>query len=399
VGGKGEEALTVQEDYDVLVVGAGPAGLTAATRLSERGRHVAVLEEHPQIGAPVNCSGVVGVEAFERFQLPSELIRHSLAKLEFVSPRGFRWDFETPNALAHVVVRGDFDRYLGARAREAGVNVLLRHRVTAVDPVIGGMDVSVSEGEPAAERRSRSLRCRAVVIATGAGMPLLKKLGFDGVPSRLLGVQTELELSAGRVEVYFGQKWAPEGFAWVVPLGQGRAKVGLLCRRDGPNMLRRFLARPDIAERASGAPGPIQCSVLPLGFLRQSYAERILVVGEAAGHIKTTTCGGIYYGMRTAELAAEVLDSSLASDQLDATALSAYEHRWRALLQREIETGLKLRRSFKLMSDWGIEQLMSLARRDAVAKLIQEKANFDWHRGLIDAVFRHGAVGRILGAA
>ncbi len=359
---------------------------------------MAVLEEHAQIGTPVNCSGVLGVEAFERFHLPNDLIQHSLSNLEFVSPRGLRWEFETANELAHVVVRGEFDRYLGARAREAGAHVLLSHRATAVETVFGGVNVRVSDAA-SEEPSQRALRCRAVVVATGAGMPLLRTLGFNDVPSRLLGVQTELALSARQVEVYFGQRWAPEGFAWVVPLGEGRAKVGLLCRRDGPNTLRRFLARSDLASRAETAPGPIQCSVLPLGFLRQSFGDRILVVGEAAGHIKTTTCGGIYYGMRTAELAAETLDSSLASDHLDAAALSAYEHRWRALLQREIETGLKLRRSFKLMNDWGIERLMSLARRETVMRIIQEKANFDWHRGLIDAVFRHGAVGRILGAA
>jgi len=172
-----------------------------------------------------------------------------------------------------------------------------------------------------------------------------------------------------------------------------------LCRRDGPRTLKNFLARSDLVERATGDPGLIQCSVLPLGFPKRSFSDRLLVVGEAAGHIKTTTCGGIYYGMLTAELAAEVLAPSLAEDRLDADTLSTYESRWRELLEDEIETGLKLRRSFKLMSDWGIERLMSLARREGVARLIQEKANFDWHRGLIDAVFRHGTVGRILGAA
>lgn len=355
-----------------------------------------MLEEHAEIGNPVNCSGIVGVEAFARFDLPRELVRHSLSSLEFVSPRGLRWEFEVPHTLAHVVVRGELDRHLGDRARNAGVDVLVGHRVTAVTPTSSGVDVTVAHGVDA---RASTLSSRAVVVATGAGMPLLNKLGFNDVPSRLLGVQTEIELAARRVEVYFGQKWAPEGFAWVVPLGGNRAKVGLLCRRDGPKTLRHFLSRPDLQERAEGPPGPIQCSVLPLGFLKRSYGERVLVVGEAAGHIKTTTCGGIYYGMLTAELAAETLDSSLTADRLDADALSVYEQRWRELLEDEIQTGLKLRRSFKLLSDWGVERLMSLARRDGIARLIQEKANFDWHRGLIDAVFRHRTVGRILGAA
>ena len=194
MGGEGEKALTVKDKYDVLVVGAGPAGLTAAQRLSEQGWSVAVLEEHAHIGNPVNCSGVLGVEAFERFHLPSELIRHSLSSLEFVSPRGLRWEFEMTRALAHVVVRGELDRHLGECARNAGVNVLLGHRVTAVQPATGGLQVTVSAGEPGLER---ALAARAVVIATGAGMPLLNKLGFNSSPSRLLGVQTELALPAG----------------------------------------------------------------------------------------------------------------------------------------------------------------------------------------------------------
>ena len=130
-------------------------------------------------------------------------------------------------------------------------------------------------------------------------------------------------------------------------------------------------------------PAPeIRTSVLPLGFLSKSYADRVVVVGEAAGHLKTTTCGGIYYGMLTGEIAADVIASGLEQDRLDSVTLRAYETRWRDLLQDEIETGLKLRRSFKLMSDWGIERLMSLARREGIASLIREKANFDWHSGL-----------------
>lgn len=377
-------------DYDVLVVGAGPAGLSAARRLAESGSRVAVLEEHEQVGNPVNCSGILGVEAFDRFELPARLARHSLQEIEFVSPRGERWSFACDRPLARVVLRSELDSYLGERAEAAGAEIRLRRRATEVQRTQTGVQVTVkSDGV-------ETLSCRALVIATGAGMPLLKKLGFDELPATLLGVQTELDFTAEKVEVHLGREWAPEGFAWVVPLGDGRAKVGLLSDRDGPATLRRFLSRPDVADRIQGQPGPIRCSVLPLGFLPRSYDDRIVVVGEAAGHIKATTCGGIYYGMLTGDIAGDVLDACLIEDRLDAASLSAYERRWRRLLEDEITSGLKLRKSVKLVGDWGVERLMAIARANGVESLIRGKADFDWHRDLIHEVFRHATLGRLL---
>jgi flavin-dependent dehydrogenase len=119
-------------------------------------------------------------------------------------------------------------------------------------------------------------------------------------------------------------------------------------------------------------------------------------VGEAAGHIKATTCGGIYYGMLTGEIAGDVLDSCLVEDRLEAASLSAYETRWRELLEDEISSGLKLRKSVKLVGDWGVERLMAIARANGIESLIREKADFDWHRDLIREVFRHAALGRLL---
>jgi flavin-dependent dehydrogenase len=286
------------------------------------------------------------------------------------------------------VLRSELDSYLGEKAKAAGAEIRLRHRVGEV--------IRTETGVKVLANGAGELSARTLVVATGAGMPLLRKLGFTEIPETLLGVQTEIDFDSEKVEVHLGRRWAPEGFAWVVPLGEGRAKIGLLCDRDGPAMLRRFLSRPDVAERIRGPLGVIRCSILPLGLLPRSYEDRIVVVGEAAGHIKATTCGGIYYGMLTGEIAGEVLASGLSANRLDAESLASYETRWRELLEEEIESGLRLRRSVKLVGDWGIERLMAFARGNGIESLIREKADFDWHRDLIRDVFRHQTIARLL---
>jgi digeranylgeranylglycerophospholipid reductase len=370
--------------YDLAVIGAGPAGCLLARLIGSAGFSVVILEEHASAGEPVNCSGIIGVEAFHKFDLPQETIIRPIDSFRFFSPSGAVLEYRHIETLAFAVNRSLFDIAMADRATSAGAELRLHSRVNKVVVNRDFVELTVN--------RDQVVRSKFVAIATGAGSTLTEQLGLGPPQKYVLGAQLECEtLSLNDVEIHFGRRVAPSNFAWVIPLQKGRAKIGLICQKNARSSLEKFLLQPSLRNKIVRQ-GKILCSLLPLETIQKSYAERTLVLGEAAGQIKTITCGGIYYGMLAAELASEVLKEAIGKNSGHASDLAAYEERWRDLLQRELELGSRVRFFFNRLSDFQINSMFDVALKDGIMKLISEKVSFDWHYELINAVFRHSLV-------
>jgi flavin-dependent dehydrogenase len=131
---------------------------------------------------------------------------------------------------------------------------------------------------------------------------------------------------------------------------------------------------------------------IPLGVLPRTYGDRVLVIGDAAGQVKPTTGGGIYFGHLGAQMATEVLHQALASDDLSAARLSHYEKEWKAKIGREISLGYWARRLYAKLSDQHIEQIFHIVASDGVAESLLKSPDFsfDWHSQLILTALKHG---------
>jgi digeranylgeranylglycerophospholipid reductase len=155
-----------------------------------------------------------------------------------------------------------------------------------------------------------------------------------------------------------------------------------MCARDSRGALRRFLDQlaPQWRELQDTrlASKPIAQTPLPT-----TYAERVLVIGEAAGQVKATTGGGIYYGLLVARLAAETISTAFATGRFSSEQLCAYERAWKSLLADELRLGLSFRKVYGWLGDRQMDTLLRHFSRNGLKDLIQRHADFDWHRKLI----------------
>lgn len=380
--------------HDVLIVGGGPAGNLAAAEMAGAGLDVLVVEEHNEIGSPMDCSGILGVEAFERFCLPREAIMGELRKAILVSPGGFRLEFALKQPIAFLLDRTRFDQALASLAIRRGARFQLGSRVNRLELKTSGVEARIVEGQ-----QTISLQAKAVILAAGVRYRLHLQLGMGRPAEIVTTAQTEVQVApSDAVEVYFGQELGRGSFAWYVPFARASApmaRIGLLAQRGATTKLRSFLERPEIASRLERVNPHIRGSVIPIRPLQRTSMSRVLAVGDAAGLAKPTTGGGIYHGLISAHLAAETMVSAFERGDFSAECFAAYDRRWRKELSRELRVERIFRHLASGLTDREIDRIFSLASVNGLMPKLTRRLRFDWHKDAIITMLKKPSLASI----
>jgi len=361
----------INKEYDIVVVGGGPAGSMAARFAVEQGVSVLMLEKDRDIGYPVRCAEAVSKQGIEEF-IPSDD--------KFISARINKFSLTSPDETevvipleeeGYVLERRIFDYELAKTAAAAGTEILTRAYVNGLlfeNDIVSGVKF---------EYRGEEYKVKAKVV-----------IGADGVESRVgrwAGLKTHIDfrdmeccaqVTASNIPInddtlyfYFGEDVAPNGYFWVFPKGGQTANIGLGVsgitgkKKSALSYLNHFMERkypnaPVLTSIAGGVP----CSIT----LSQISAPGIILVGDAARQVNPVSGGGIVTGMIGGMMGGKIAGESVKENK--PAHLLTYDKAWAERLGKRHETFDRIKNGIYNFSD---EKFNNIAK--SVAKMPYKK--------------------------
>jgi digeranylgeranylglycerophospholipid reductase len=373
-------------DTEILVIGAGPAGLIAAREAATRKTEVTILEEHSEIGQPCHCAGLVSIEGLKSLGLPTQgpYVQNKVKGARFLSPSGLTFTVEKGEPVACILNRSLFDKFLAQQASAAGAYVRLGEKA-------GGLGLEKTHAIIRGE--NSSLAAKMVIDAEGVASRILKTAGLEPVDKSgvLPGVQCDLEgvsMDPDHVEVYTGRRVAPGFFAWVMPLGGDAARVGLGCKATNPHERLEAFVNARFGNKNIEKLDVRSGLIVTCGPIKKSFADRFLVVGDAAGQAKPTTGGGVVLGGICASIAGEAVAEAVARGDYSASFLGRYEERWKERFSHDYRMMLLARRVLNKLSDSAVDKLFRAVIDENLQGLLSAEGDMDFQSGVLLKLFR-----------
>jgi digeranylgeranylglycerophospholipid reductase len=357
--------MKIKDFYDIVVVGAGPAGSLAAWHAAKNGVDVLLLEKDREIGSPVRCAEAVGKEGVEKIleqSIPPSWVAATIDRFLFIAPDGTRI-YPQVHMLGFVLQRKIFDLELARLAGQAGAQIETRayvHQLLITDKKVEGVICSVNG-------RDKKIGARIVIGADGVESRVGRWAGINTTVA-MKDMETCAQVTLGNVPIdmntcifYFAQQRFPGGYAWVFPKGNGMANVGLGIAgnatkgQSAQDRLDLFISEfyphsPVLVKTVGGVP----CA----NRLARISGDGLLLAGDAAWQSNPISGGGITTALAAGKLAGRIAAEAIHKNNCEASFLARYEKEWDQLAGKTQRRNYRIKEAIRKLSD---EQLNETA--------------------------------------
>jgi len=370
----------MDRNYDVVVVGAGPTGSAAAESCAKAGLKVLLIEEQAHIGVPVQCAGLLSCSAFEECRVSTRSVLNTVSGAT-VTAGNSALSFDAGKTKAYVVDRALLDQEMGYAAVDTGAEIQLKTIAYALDPHRHRLKVTGHQGK-------EEIGYRILIAADGPRATIGRLAGLPRAPVYLSGLQCDLACDTDQEKVTIYPNASPEFFGWVIPMGEGRARVGMCGITNLKEKFERFISGFG-SQKVQFVSGTI-----PLGTLSNTVVEGIMAAGDAAAMAKPTSGGGVYTGVRAGRHAATVATLACEAGRTDSAFLRTYEKLWRNDIGNELKFGFAAFKYRQHITQDEMEQIISVMSSPDIRDLIVQKGDMDRPGRLLRSLLLHPSMYR-----
>lgn len=350
--------MTQTFDYDIVVVGGGPAGSSAAFSAAKNGVKVALIEKEETIAQTVRTSGVTWLDTIKEFEIPKNCY-NSIKNYGFCSPNNkVMIKDKIPRAVV-LDVRETY-RWLAKKAESEGVDLFVQ---TNVIGVIKNDDGEISAVKAMKLDQEIIFNAKIVIDASGFQSVIAKLLGLVKQWKRF-GVGAEIEANAENVDsdtwwLMVGQEYSPAGYAWIFPVSEKIVRVGVGVGKpesgiDPTERLNQIIEKKlgPIKELGAITKLEFHYGLIPNeGLSRKTVYDNLILVGDSAGQANPLVLEGIRYAIRYGRIAGEVASNAVKSGDTSEKSLKKYEGVWKDAIQSKINSASKVQTRWLGLSD------------------------------------------------
>jgi digeranylgeranylglycerophospholipid reductase len=325
---------------DVVVIGAGPGGGSAALHAARAGLSTLILEADPEVGTPVHCGECLSDLAVQNLdlELPDHVKALDVKGIRVIFPDGTE---KLLTEQGYVLEKHLFERWLCDEAGKKGAELLLKHRVTSMERVYNSQN-QFTNWKIDGRGEEFPIECKAIIDGSGVSGAAAKLLDMGGDVEVIAGFQYEMldVPNDGYLDFYLWPKYSPHGYVWMIPKEGGRANVGLVTtdKKGAIKYLESFIEDTYLADKPTANPPwraqgtkirPFGGTIPISGPRTTTVGDGILLVGDAAGFTSPLFEGGTHLALWSGREAAQTMAAAIKENDLSNKRLMSYERAWK----------------------------------------------------------------------
>ncbi|MFX0105604.1 MAG: geranylgeranyl reductase family protein [Candidatus Hodarchaeota archaeon] len=370
--------------FDVCIVGGSIAGNYLSFLLSKTDLKIVIIEEHKEIGLPLQCAGIVSQKLSKLIDFPRELILNRVELAKIIAPSG-KYIKLSGNEQPYVINRIGLDRFFYEKVKQnKNITYFFGEKFKSFNYVKEGIQKLVL-----IETSKRKLKAKILVGCDG---PLSLVAKFFGIINKnLFAVQIRVKSNfpVNEAVMYFSPHWK-ELFGWIVPEGNQIYRIGMAClkyvAKNFHNFLKKFNLKMETKIEQQGG-------LIPYGLMNKIAFENVLLVGDSACQVKATTGGGIIMLLTAAKYAAHCIQKCFKYNKFSRRIIKKYyEAPCITAIGKELKIHYLIRAFLEKFSNNDFEKLFQIIKTSKIEHLITIYGDMDFPKAVIFKLLKNPLV-------